>query len=396
MRSQLLSVILLMMDLSSLGLTDSVHNFTSEGNESVLRRGYLGAPTLSVFCWSGHSPSLGKFWSSVTLTIHAADDDTDYKVYHGVDAEDVQFQASRDSVFWFMTAPRLIVPDTLQISPFISSCVGVISDSDYVLSCSYDHCDPLSLFLTILGIIIFINTDSSLSPWTQFIVKIPTHLFLSSYFITSDLCRRMNLSRISTFILKCSSILMMTVTWMQLYYQEGVFSGGIILILIILAMISMISTQSISPTQLSQFVRISGLVIIFMSSYNRTASASLVLLLIIARASPSNDRRTTKLKSQDHKSMTDVALEDLRAHCQNSNLNVWNIVSKLKEPKLFADFINNDSGHVPEDQILSHQSWSEQDWRHSVVTGHRFNCILCSTDQILGHRFRCNQCFLDP
>ena len=67
----LMTVILVTLDLRpSQGVSQFVHNLTSSGNESILRKGSLGAPTQSVFCWRKQVPSLGKFWSSITLNIN--------------------------------------------------------------------------------------------------------------------------------------------------------------------------------------------------------------------------------------------------------------------------------------------------------------------------------------
>lgn len=69
--SLILPVIFVIVDLKICQCVDQfVHNLTSSGNESILRKGSLGAPIQSVFCWRKQVPTLGKFWSSITLNIN--------------------------------------------------------------------------------------------------------------------------------------------------------------------------------------------------------------------------------------------------------------------------------------------------------------------------------------
>ena len=98
-----------------------------------------------------------------------------------------------------------------------------------------------------------------------------------------------------------------------------------------------------------------------------------------------------------------------------ADVNVWGLVTKLKDPQHFANFINSSEKHITNEEIAKHKYWisgkkslQEENglskivksmfWskpNHNEDLGHRFKCILCS-DRFLGHRFNCHQCFLDP
>ena len=100
-------------------------------------------------------------------------------------------------------------------------------------------------------------------------------------------------------------------------------------------------------------------------------------------------------------------------HCLKPEVNVWGIVSHLKDPHHFANFINSSEDHITQAEIAEHREWMEgrsEDesggmadivktmfWSKNTreCHGHRFSCILC-TDKIIGHRFNCNRCFFDP
>ena len=96
-------------------------------------------------------------------------------------------------------------------------------------------------------------------------------------------------------------------------------------------------------------------------------------------------------------------------------MNVWKLVSRLRDPEQFAKFIiSGSSEHVTEDEVQKHLEWiknGDDGMKHrkgnlhqtvnkscaTICSGHRFNCILCDNDNgKLGHRFNCRKCFFDP
>ena len=103
---------------------------------------------------------------------------------------------------------------------------------------------------------------------------------------------------------------------------------------------------------------------------------------------------------------------DIYRHCLKPEVNVWRMVSHLKDPHHFANFINSSEDHITQAEIAEHREWMEgrsEDesggmadivktmfWSKNTreCHGHRFSCILC-TDKIIGHRFNCNRCFFD-
>ena len=88
--SILLAVIIVTLDLTySHGVLQFVHNLTSSGNESIMRKGSFGAPTQSVFCWRKQAPTLGKFWSSITLNINISET-ADLKVMKYLELRDIE------------------------------------------------------------------------------------------------------------------------------------------------------------------------------------------------------------------------------------------------------------------------------------------------------------------
>ena len=202
-----------------------------------------------------------------------------------------------------------------------------------------------------------------------------------------------------------------------------------------------------SQDEVRMFIKTFGLLLVLLSSYNRLAALGLVLALVAASyPRDEGQNRTKKVESSKNwvndmvqmsmhfqvnlsvQENTQLALDELRRfecfnpkclttrdiyrHCLQPEVNVWGIVSQLKDPHHFANFINTSEEHITQAEITEHQEWTAGGadksggiseivktmfWSKDTKEchGHRFNCILC-TDKIIGHRFNCNQCFFDP
>ena len=217
--STILAVILNLNDpRSSMAFATSVHNFTS-GNESILRKGSLGAPQLSVFCWRNQNPTLDKFWSIVILNFNISNS-AEFKTHFGETYEEVEFIADTDAVFWFLREPPR-QSNTITLSPFLTSCVGVTSDSPYVLDCRHVHFDILSFFLTLIGIFFYLqcNFFSRIQ-----IIYITSSLFIQVFcswlLLTSRISRNINWTTIISAGLKGLSMYLTIFVWYELYKFE--------------------------------------------------------------------------------------------------------------------------------------------------------------------------------
>ena len=202
-------------------------------------------------------------------------------------------------------------------------------------------------------------------------------------------------------------------------------------------MMSSLMIEHPSKYQISASIKSLGLIIIFTSSYNKAASFSFVLsLILVNRYANIYSRRSSKKTPGELNSynLTETALENLRrfgkdsieyldryimdscfSYCLRPEMNVWRLVSRLRDPEQFAKFIiSGSSEHVTDEEVMEHLDWISTDHKQmkhqeegnlnqnydtDTVGGHRFNCILCDNDSgsvRLGHRFHCRKCFLDP
>lgn len=362
---------------------------------------------LSVFCWRKQAPSLGKTWASVTVSITSQEEE--YKVYQGSSPGDVQIEATIDSVFWFLTPQprRLIVPDTVQLSPFHNSCVGILSDHDYIVSSSYDYYDPWSIFLTLLGLTI-INRSNQLSSSTPVAVsfKILLSAIFSSIFLSGVVVltkKTLTPKSLPSTIFCSIATSIQVMFWIQLYYNDGLYSSFALGVIVALGVFSFMTTDRLHRPLVERLVKITGYFIVWMSSYNWFASSLLVVSIMLAMGAmePKYQRTDTPRLLDRSLSTTEKALEELRNYCLSSDLNVWKMVTTLRDPTHFARFINKTVDHVSKDEIMEHQAGSEEDLMISRTCetegkGHRFTCLFCQTNNFLGHRFKCSKCFIDP
>ncbi|KAJ8307143.1 hypothetical protein KUTeg_015227, partial [Tegillarca granosa] len=73
----------------------------------------------------------------------------------------------------------------------------------------------------------------------------------------------------------------------------------------------------------------------------------LILVIILYRLFPKGLEETRK------------ALEDLRNYCRSPDCNAWKTLSRLKSPNRFAQFIEGDSMHITDEEILQYDSGPE-------------------------------------
>ena len=217
--STILAVILIMKNSRiSNTFASSVHNFIS-GSESVLRKGFLGAPQLSIFCWRNQIPTLDKFWTIVLLNINISQS-AEFKTHLGETYEGVEFLADTDAVFWYLRDPPK-PSNTIILSPFLSSCVGVTSDSSYILDCSLIHFDIPSFLLTLLGTLVFFRSKY-LSSYT--IVESTSSLIIrglcSLLLIAGQITQKYKLSALTSAGLKSLSLYLSVFAWYEIYNFE--------------------------------------------------------------------------------------------------------------------------------------------------------------------------------
>ena len=203
---------------------DHIHNFTS-GNESVLRRGSLGAPLVSVFCWRGRAPALARFWSSVTLHINISGD---YSVHAADTAEEVEMAAAGAAVFWFL-AEQSPPPRWISLNPFVSRCVGVTSDRGFSLDCRYNTVDPLALLTSALGVLVFTRSRAlSRIKLIRQVLTLVTKTICCPLLISEHLRLKLSLSPLLYVPQHAFSAYVMLFSGYQVYQQDSYLSHWIL------------------------------------------------------------------------------------------------------------------------------------------------------------------------
>ena len=202
----------------SMAFASSVHIFSSE-NESVLRKGSLGAPQLSVFCWRNQIPTPDTFWSVVLLNINISKT-AEFKTHFGETSEEVEFLSDTDAVFWFFSEPER-PSQTIILSPFLSSCLGITSDALFILDCSLVHIDIPSLLLTLLGTFVFsyckfLSTFNIVSSVSKYIIL----GFCSWVLLAGKISRKYKLSALTSGGLKSLSVYRSVFAFHEIYNLE--------------------------------------------------------------------------------------------------------------------------------------------------------------------------------
>jgi hypothetical protein len=62
--------------------------------------------------------------------------------------------------------------------------------------------------------------------------------------------------------------------------------------------------------------------------------------------------------AQEANDYTQKALEELKQYCKSPQCNTWRVVSRVKSPDRLAKFIQDESHHLDESELLEYEKYS--------------------------------------
>jgi len=389
--------------------------------------------TLTLFCWRGLNPTYKSYFTSSNFYIKTAT--SEYKVFYGLNTSQVEDQAEKKDKFW---DPQLLwtqsQPSNLRFNPFQDCCYGIVTAEPYELHLQYQKINLVLVFLSIIGLILFVLAPFlSRSTLAHYTVWASLSIFFSFFCLAFLLQKRFRQSFFSwVFLAYTLSLYLMSST---LYSLSDLLSpstlpwvGGYCLVtgIISCAVLYRIGPPS-HPRTLSLLqwaIQAASLVLVAMSSYNTRASITVSILVMLSSAVPvrslcswvdslariSRRVRTefiteTQMQEQSQRE-TRLALEQLRRDCQRNQEEAWRIMTRLRDPGRFAEFVQGASD-VTQEEVEEHRrvasseeisdstdcdtSGDTTDNESVSEFGHRFRCFLCNP-RLLGHRFSCVNC----
>ncbi|XP_052255322.1 nuclear envelope integral membrane protein 1-like isoform X2 [Dreissena polymorpha] len=129
-----------------------------------------------------------------------------------------------------------------------------------------------------------------------------------------------------------------------------------------------------------------GLGLVFYSTQVTEVSVALVLLLLVIYNFPVAVFRSQRMKNIRFKlfrpkvkllteeeyhlqanESTKMELEKLREYCRSPDCKAWKVISKLKNPHRFAEFVEGDQWHVTNDELLEYDSGPDLPPPHMIT-----------------------------
>jgi len=382
-----------------------LYNFTT-GRESFLITGSIGAPLTNIFCWTEKQATLGRFWESGLIEIDARSGE-DLKVHLDTSAEIVQEEASREAVFWFYRSTSLIHQREIQISPFKKTCIGVTTSETYHVTGHLLRVDKSLVTLSLIGLAVFSSSHylAQLGPVAG-LSSLLLNILLSCCLWPRWTQRKLRLSQASrgvfwTTVLHTGALLTGSFLLYILYQSKGKLTLSSLGYATFCVSISLLTSERRSTEAIAWFLKMMSLVIIWSSSHNKVGS-SLVAACLFVLSSPFSTRSEETVTEVSL--TTAQALEQLRSHCQSSDVNVWRLVCQLQKPQTFAHFMTTGQHVSQEDRdkyeevsqtgnFSAHVEKEASRRGLALTSGHRFTCYACNP-QLLGHRFRCAHCYI--
>jgi len=336
---------------------------------------------LHLFCYGAVEPSVSLFWASAAMKLDLAS--SNYEVYLGPNVSSVVGLAKMSESEWFYSRMPWRSKE-FKISPFESACVGVQTKDGYTLSLQWRHVNYGMVCFTLAGLLMFFMAPRLCrNTFFHYTTGISVGLLMSVVILTYLLQRKVKQSVFSWVGLVYSlSVYLMTRTWFNIkeYLTEQYFHL-VVGYVVLAGFLSFAAIYRMGPpsdhrtlnliTWSMQFV---SLVMIYLSSYNQHASLALIILIVSWAAIPARLKagvnteirkrffkpKIKLLSEEDYNTQAHVetrrALEELKSFCRSPESKPWQTVSKLNDPRRFAEFIEG-SPHLTEGEVMEYSHW---------------------------------------
>jgi len=386
----------------------------------------------NLFCWKGLDTTLKFFFASSSFYINIGT--SEYKAFFGENASQVEHQVKTGGgKFW---NPELLWKSSkLRFNPFQDACYGILTPHPYELYLEFQAVNLVLVFLFLTSLSVFLLAPFlSRSTMIHYTTWVTLGICFSLVCLTFLLQKRFRQSFFSwVFLAYSMSFYLMSTT---LYSLDNLLSPTILpwfgLYSVVTGVISWAVLYRIGPPSHPRTLSLMqwaiqgvSLILMIMSSYNTRASIMATILILLIYALPKSRiwTWTAKLREYFRQSKpvflsefelqhqtereTRLALEQLRRHCRENHREAWRIMSRLKNPGRFAEFVEG-GRDVTEEEVEKHKkARSEEETSDSIDCdlsqdttdsepeyGHRFRCFLCNPS-LLGHRFRCTTCVIE-
>ncbi|KAK3600326.1 hypothetical protein CHS0354_006689 [Potamilus streckersoni] len=398
------ALLCLILSMSSATLATEISNECVSNNECILFHGEFKGPVKvsginwKIFCFTGLEQSLFHLWTNPVLKFHLNDTHqvVTFNTFFGNSVPEVK-DAHENSGLQFLqsifSSFNFLVPTVSRpLTAFNQSCVGVDSSANYTSTLEIKVIDLWYLVYLAAGVILFFSAkhwsrNTTLHYGTGVSVGVLASLLIIVFIMYRFLPQKLKNvgyvllfigSSASLYLLQCmSSWITNPVTnhvldyWQWIVGYIGVM--GLLSFVLVYRFGPMTETRTLNLIQ--WFLQGLGLVLVFISTQITEVSVALIIIMLTVynfprkllfnqfsrslwfRLFPKKIKLLTEEEYREQGEMeTRKALEELRKYCSSPQCSPWKVISKLKDPQRFASFIEGESWHISNEELLEYDS----------------------------------------
>uniref|UniRef100_A0A1A9X553 Nuclear envelope integral membrane protein 1 n=1 Tax=Glossina brevipalpis TaxID=37001 RepID=A0A1A9X553_9MUSC len=338
---------------------------------------------LHIYCYGANNKTIRRMFETVVLRIYIEGDD--YKQYDGLTPEEVEkHYDEHQSLFSYDLFSQKRT--RLELSPFVSSCLGMDTQTPYTLKLKIVRLDVFRIIQLLLGCLIF-KYASKLSHNAIFyyitgIVLGICSSFMLIIWLTSKLIPKRPVMYGVLIGGWAIGLWMVQLLWENMQVIIITYKAYVFWYIVITGSTSFLlcyrwgpPTNQRSKKIVKWLCQLASLEMIYLSSHNENASCAIMILVVIAqcfpkliwykcrsywlRKSPPRIRLLTK-EEYDEQGVRETAkaLDGLRKYATSPDCKQWKVMTTLRDPYRFAAFVNG-SSHIRYEELLRFESYTE-------------------------------------
>uniref|UniRef100_A0A1B0A594 Nuclear envelope integral membrane protein 1 n=1 Tax=Glossina pallidipes TaxID=7398 RepID=A0A1B0A594_GLOPL len=336
---------------------------------------------LHIFCYRAKDKCIRRLFETVELRLNIEGDN--YKQYDGATPEEVRehyYQQQSLFSFHLFSQKRVRLP----LSPFVSSCLGMASQTPYTLELRVLRIDFWHVIQLLVGYLVF-QYASNLSHNAIFyyvtgIVLGVCSSFMLIIWLTSKLVPR----RAAMYGILIGGwtigLWMIQLLWVHMQVIIVSYRAYVFWYIMITGSISFIvcyrwgpPTNQRSKNIIKWLLQLTSLSVIYFSSFYEEATSVIILVAVASKCFPQSlwykcrfywlrifPPKIRLLTIEEFEAQgvleTTKALEDLRKFASSPDCRQWKMMTKLRDPRRFAAFVEGAS-HLKHEEVLHFESF---------------------------------------
>ncbi|XP_055389506.1 nuclear envelope integral membrane protein-like [Condylostylus longicornis] len=344
------------------------------------RRGFFESD-IRIYCYEGTQKKITNYFQTVNFQIDIENID-DFTQYEGETAEIVkQHYEEQKSLFSFnffsYKKPKM------RLNPFNQTCIGIDTLQPYTIRLNLIRVDFWKFFTFCIVILIFLySAKMSQNSLFYYIAGVSLGIcasFLILFYLAGKLFPRRSMMIGMVAGGSTLALYVFHLIWENIQLIFVSYKNYVIGYVLVTGFISFVLCYRFGPPKnqrskdlIEWCLQITSLSVIYFSSYYTEASVGIIVIILILYYFPKEwiryirgiyrkwfppRRRYLTLAEYKQQGIieTEKALAELRKYCNSPECKQWKVMTKLKNPKRFASFIEGEE-HLMDEEIFDHEN----------------------------------------